>query len=575
MTSDFIIDAQGNVVKRGLPALRTPPGLPVPFGPNGPTISPATAAEPRLRGGPSVPSAGGVPKPPTLGSRALSTVKSGGGPLLGLGLADAAVGADPEPGEFSVRGQAERSPTPSLINPLESLAGQGAQSAFDIGVSLENTAGAPDQSKGGDFLRILAGETLQAPARVTKGVKNIAEDPLAAAVKLKDNVKGGAEAVAKFAVDNVTPQFLDETFITRERLEQDRAAELAPKLVAQEQQQRQVGQLAEEMFKQKFGEGGTTTTVTEPFDLGNVQFPSAPNLPPPPPAADFSEVYATLQKTMPQDPNTEDLQTQQTLAVLAGMATGMLQMRNGNLGDMLLGAGIGGFAGQAQHDQTTQAAEAKFREDLNAYWLKLASVQKQEAENDASHAIRVWEHNNGNMLRQHSAAAQKAQMANQKVTQGKDGQLYLTSITDNGDGTGTRQIRTYKPGTDTSTAAGMMKVFKPLVGDKKAETIVSQILTAKSPEKAMGLYIVSKAKADGKYEGLLNRINTVAPDFLKEMSTVGQTIQGRSLGATEKERGELIQNERDAFLVDVILSNPSLLGLAGDTVGLTLPSGVQ
>lgn len=604
--ADFIIGPDGNVYKTGLPSrigagakLPVPTIQPVPqlpavgpqnftLGPSGPTISPAASIEPRLlpspppSGGASVPPGGGIPKPPTLGGRAVGLAKGAGrfakgaaGPTLALGLADAAVGQDPEPNEFGITNTSKG----HVSDPLPLLMGQGIQSAYDLGKGLENQVGGPDTSPGGDFLRLLAGQTLQSPARITKGVKNIAEHPVESLINFGDKthsvVKGGVKLAGEKAGDIVWEhaRFIPEIVMTRKAFQEKQLEEAMLPRLQMEQDKAQVAAVADEMFKNALGEGGTSATITEPFTLGNVQFPSVPNFSPPPPAADFTEVYETLRKTMPQDPGTQDFQTQSTIAVLAGMMSGVLQARDGDLGSLLLGAGIGGLAGKATIDQAKQDAMERFKAQLDDFHIRWATVQRREAESDAQHAHRVWEHNNANLLRQYNAANARAELMNQKVTNGPDGQLYLTSITDNGDGTGTRQIRVYQPGKDTATAAGMIQMFKPLVGKEKAETIASQILTAKSPEKGLGLYIVAKAKADGKYESLLNNIEQISPDFLKEMGQVGNKVNALQLGATESERGELIQNERDAFLIEVLMSNPRLLGLAGDTVGLTVPQG--
>jgi len=587
VTPNFIAGTNA-VHKGGLPIPRPTPGLPVPManpgnlpalgpqnftiGPSGPTMTPAQAAAPRLlthqpipQGGASVPAAGGpggLPlKPPGLIRKTLGGAKTVGKPLLGLGIADMAIGAEPDPNEFGI--------DPGIGDPLPKLMGQGIQSAHDFGADL---AAEGREQKGsnrpiGDFLSILAGETMQSPARVAAGAKDIAEDPFGAFLTFGEKGTDVLQGAADY-VQEVTPKF--EAFQTRDDFaRQEREKQMVKQLRKTEAQQ-DVAVLADAMANEVFNR--SEASITEPFTLGNVQFPQAPHLPPPPPAADFSRVYETLAKTMPQDPDTNDFQTQQTIAVLAGMASGLLRMRNGDMGEMLLGAGIGGLAGQATSDVAKANAEAKFKAGLDAYHVRLATVQRADAENDATYARRVWEHNNSNILRRYAQANQKAAMTNQKITQGSDGLQYITEIVDNGDGTGTRTQRIYRPGVDTTTAAGMMKLFQPLVGKDKAETITSQILTAQTPEKAVGLYVVAKAKADGTYPKLLEQLDAAAPDFLKEYGQTGSVLQGVGAGATEKERGELIQDARDAFLIEVIMANPALLGLAGDIVGLQLPA---
>jgi len=562
--TDFTVLPDGRVVPRTLGANIANPVVPAPR---------LLTYNPIQAGGASVPPSGPPLPPPTLAGRAKSGlgmlgrgVKGVAGPVGAVTLADAVMGTDPDPGEFSIK--------PGVGDPMPRLMGEVMQQAHDFGVRLEESGAnpSPDQSPFGNIMRQIGGATLQSPARVAAGAKDIVQDPLGTAVHIADTVEAGSKFVIESAdehVPAVADFFLSPNQVSK--LREPRLQEQQEDIVRMVEGRQQVDQVAEEMFKLSMGEGGTTATISEPFTLGSVQFPSVPNLPPPPPPADFAEVYAALQNTLPEKPSPEDFKAQQTMSILAGMMSGVLRMRDGNFGEMLLGAGVGSLAGRASSDQAQQQAEAQFKEQMNDFWIRTASIKRAEAEDEASYARRVWEHNNENMLRQYANANNIASMSNQKVTQGKDGKMYLTSITPNGDGTGTRQIRVYEPASDTKTIKDMMKVMSPMIGKEKAETVATTVLKAKNPSKALGLYIVGKARHDGKYTDLIKMVGERVPSFKTDFMQIGTDLDALRIGATEGARGAIRENAQEALLIEAILSNPQLLGESGDFVGLQVP----
>lgn len=541
-----------------LPALRAPtlpavtaPGLRPPgFIPSGPTINVpplSTAPIPTATTAPQLLLEGPKPKPSFL-SRIprpkLSSLKALG-PAAGLSVAEGLFGGDLEIGEGfpePIANRLSRMVTKELTKGIP-IIGPAVGLSLDLEEKIET-------GRATQFDKVMKGfidSTFAAPARIGIGLAESGKDIAAGATDfftLSDE-----ERAAKQAED--------------QQVQQDAAV----------QAQNVVQQIAAPMFQAAFGQG-STSTITVPFDLNNVKFSEPPPLPPPPPGADYAEVFEALQKAMPEDPrDMQDFQMQSTLAVIAGMASGLLDS-NAPLGQTLLKAGLGAVAARGEADASQAKLVSQYKDQLNNYWIRIANVKKLEAESDADYDTRVWENKNNNMLREYTAEKAKMELLNGRTVQGKDGQIHIITTRDNGDGTGTQQIRTYKPGETTANLAGIIKAFTPLVGKQKAEVIAMETARTGDRSKAMGIFIVASAKANGSYEKLLNTIAARVPDLKEKLLQVGQTTQ-LVVGGTASDQAKMIANQRDALLIDFILSNPLILlevgKLAGVGAGLNIP----
>ena len=524
----------------GLPSVINAPPAQLPalgpqnftLGPEGPLQGPNKALEPKLleykpQGG------GGAVPPKTPPASLFGKVGQ-----FARGAAPAALATLPFAfGEEVPRDQ--RVVVDGIIPDPFEVGAMGAQALHDLGTQLTDAQGNPRSRAATDFAFGLLGNTLKAPAELGQFLKTKGKD------------------VGDVAI---------EPFLTNEELERKR----------QDQQETLVNDIANSPEMQQFRLEEEQRAQKLALSLGNKQRGSAgsfidggsvflpqeaPELPPPPPGPDFSEVYESLAQTMPEPPVDKD--GAETLAILAGMASGVLGTSDKDLGTQLLAAGVGGLAGQGSHQKQKLDAEKDFKRRLQDYHARVAVVKRAEAESAASYAKRVWQFKVDNLMNDYKVQQERRASMQSRISQAGNG-FFITEFEDNGDGTAQRKIKFYNPKAETDRLASMQKRFKTLVGEDEANTIIMSLAQGDSTRGA-AKWVLAKAKAEGKYEALIAKLG--GDNLTKAISQAGARVNTFA-GGTESAKNEIIDNERDAILIEMMMSSPRIMQDSASIVGL-------
>lgn len=307
--------------------------------------------------------------------------------------------------------------------------------------------------------------------------------------------------------------------------------------------------------------GGTGNTI----DAGQVFLPGGgPELPGPPPGPNYEEVYAEVIKNMPEPPQPQDLEGQRTTALIAGLASGFLRMQDGNVGEALLGAGLGALSGVASFDEQQKAAEKEFQQRMWDYHNRVAQIKRLQAESDADFARRNWQHETNQMLRNFETSRARLKAMESRIFQTGNG-FFISEIVDNGDGTGTRRLKHFNPADVTNNIAGVTKKLKAEIGEDAANTVALNMSKGHG-DRAAAIWLVSKAKAEGKWSSMVDKFGVQ-----KGLMSAGAGINALP-GGTDKVKNQMVDNERDAMMIEVLMSHPAILMEAARDLNMEMPA---
>lgn len=373
---------------------------------------------------------------------------------------------------------------------------------------------------------------------------------------IKEGVTQTVQQVSEALGEPFTPRYiLDEKQAQKQRDEQ-RAQEESLKPFLEEERQR--GEYLQQVMGSINAQGGGTGNA---FDMGKVFLPGGPpSLPPPPPGPNYEEVYSEVIKNMPEAPNPVDFQGQRTVALIAGLASGLLKMQDGNLGQVLLGMGLGALTGVANADAAKEDAIKEFKDRMMDYHNRVAQVKRLQAESDNEYAQRVWQFNNSQIMARYQAGKERLDAMNSKVYQSGNG-FFISEVVPNADGTARRVMRFYDPSGTTNNIANVQKVLEKQVGKDAANTITLNMAQGLGP-RATAEWIISKAKADGKWSGLVKKFGAD-----KGMMQAGMELSALP-GGTESEKNKMIDRERDVMLVEILMSHPAVMMDAAKDLGI-------
>ena len=582
--ADFISGSAGTA-RGGLPALRPQGGLPaltaqsalnlgpqnaLSLGPQnftlgaggvgqGPSARPQLAL-PNLQTagkavqGPStsVPSGPGPkapPSKPTLTQRAGKLAKGGGG-ALAVGLLDENLGRDPEAGELSGgRG-------------VGGAVGSAIQGAFDLGQRGEGGIGGPESSRAEDAFRAFTGTLLKAPARITAGVKDIAQDPFGSVKKLQEFNKGIDAKTLSLITDSKVGH---ELFTPKGQLEDEARAERLAQAEAHKislQETDRALELAETMGLIPTTSSVTSEQVQNAFTVGLEGRPQLAEIPAPPkPTLDFSEALAGIKANMPQAPDPKDQEQLRSLGVLAGFASGLLGAHDGEgFGRTLLRFGLGGLQGRAGAEQNIKAAEEEFRGQMGKYWRDVATVQQRQSESEDAYANRVWQVEKDNQVLGHKQRLDAWKVSQPTVTQMANGSFGIAETVRDEQDNLSRVQRVWRPNDSANNLARLEKNLKKYItSDSALRVSMSRISSAVQPSlQSAGEAVLGSARANGTEQALIGALG-----LEEELSQIAREIQLRP-GMSPKAQQEAIANSQAGLIIQMIVSSPQVLLMAQD-----------
>lgn len=335
-----------------------------------------------------------------------------------------------------------------------------------------------------------------------------------------------------------------------------------------QQQQAMLQQQAEnEMFFHALGNGvqqftgGSQPSRSSSVDLGPApsggDVPAPVDLPAPPPAQDFSQVQEMIERTRPEERSDEYYQEQRKNAMIVG-ALGALSNGNADsIGEGIAMAASGMFAGGARADQAKLEAKQKFKEQMNNYWMKMASVKRNEAESEEQYARRVWQ-NDVNQLKLNYQNELKNWEENKPQTFQSGSNLVTMYEDKNG-----RRVADIIDIKKTDRNAKLIKSLIPLVGEDKAKSIAVSLSQGKMNRTKMTDIMTQLMIANGK----ISEFASVNDEIKETLARANEVSQGFQV-ADDKTQKQIAEDYRRTIIMEMMIDQPALFNLGMQLSGI-------
>ena len=577
MTSDFIVDAAGRIVPRSLGSLAlgpqnfslAPPGFQLPsrslvpsplrlpppiagnfqLGPGTPPVSPLRPVAPaplRLEAPNVVNTAatptGGIDPVKPRGGRIVSALKKVPGALARGVIPTVGLAGIQSITEEGTREQATSGNT--LFFPSE-LRGK----VFDIGAKLDISARDPSLSPLDQTISRILSDIITSPLDFDVGIEKIKAGP------------GGfiPDPIAKPFLELTRPVEETQALIAAEERVQDLQVKLRKQQKAESDQATIDTATALGLLPSLNTGGGEFITA---FESPIAKPPELPEFTPTPPAADYTETLAALEKARPDPVAENDNEQKKTMGVLAGFASGLLSAPDDeSFGKTLLRFGLGGFEGGQAAQADIDRAEKEFKVEMDKYWRSVASVKQRKAESNADYALRAAEIDRDNTILRYNRDSELWKNSQPKFQQLADGKFGITETVTDELGNRTLRQRVWAPNDAVNNLTRTRKHLSKFMGKDELEVAMFRINSSQNPTlQSAGEGALASARANGTEEALISFFG-----LQEELNKIGQLIQVE-LGTSIASKAERILNAKTAFMVQFLIAEPQNLLLAQEFI---------
>lgn len=303
--------------------------------------------------------------------------------------------------------------------------------------------------------------------------------------------------------------------------------------------------------------GGTPGAEMQKYDLGPKEIFGAPRIPLPPPGTspDYSKVRDLVYQMRPEAVDEQAMDNTKGMAVLAGMAAGLLGGTSDDIGQTLLQMGVGALSGVASVDEAKKVAKEKFKESMNEYLRTSIGVEKAAADSQADYANRVWETQVQQAKLNYEAGRANAEAREGKLMQVGD-QIYNVSVQN-----GRRVLQPLTEGKN-GRFSGMINTLQGLgLDEKEAKATAAQAMFGGDGAMALPRITVAMLNHNGATDSVLSLIGSAGAegkDFVKKYTMAGSSIAGMPNMKTEEVQAQ-VQAQREAMLSEMLYSSPALL----------------
>lgn len=306
--------------------------------------------------------------------------------------------------------------------------------------------------------------------------------------------------------------------------------------------------------------GGSRPARSGPIDLGAAPSgggqPAPVQFPAPPPAQDFSEVQAMIERTRPENLDEERFEKQRKNAMIIGALGAISNGQADSVGEGLAMAASGMFVGAAQADQAKQEAQQQFKQEMNDYWLRIANVKRSESESEDQYARRVWQ-NQVRQLQTDYRHEMKEWENNQPVirntgngllmTYNKDGRIFMDKI-DVG---------------KTKRNAKLYKSLVPILGEEKAKSVSATLAQGRMTRTNMVDLMTNFMIGNGK----ISEFYTATPEIREIVSRSNSAASGFQVKDDAMQK-EIAENHRITKIQEMMMDQPALFNLGMELSGI-------
>lgn len=281
---------------------------------------------------------------------------------------------------------------------------------------------------------------------------------------------------------------------------------------------------------------------------------------------DYSRVRDIIEQLRPQQVDTQALDDQKGMAILAGIAAGLAGDSSGGVGELLLRAGMGSMLGVATIDQAKLDAEEKFKESMNNYLGHSLKLEMAQAETDAEYAQRVYEANAKNALLAYERGQARANANKPELRQVGD-KLVQVSRDANGNYVAT-------PITTAGDVGRHVQGVRILMGtgmdEKRAEAAMTQALTSGDPRRSLPIMALSSLQSRGQTEQLLEKLGTMGEpgkNLVDRYRNFGIAGSGMAVKDDKAYTAE-VEAARQELLMQTLMNSPEAMLTAMELSGM-------